>query len=87
MKKLSLKLEELSVESFRTEQTEERRGTVPAHCGLATDMFMDTCDESCEGTCWSCKQTCGQWTCNREVCDPTGWGNETCPGWCDNPLD
>jgi hypothetical protein len=51
MKKLALKLEELSVESFRTEEAAKERGTVPAHCGLATDCWINTCNDTCQVKC------------------------------------
>ena len=45
MKKLTLDLSELRVESFRTDQAEARRGTVRGH------VETDCCTISCGGTC------------------------------------
>jgi hypothetical protein len=45
MKKLSLNLDNLTVESFETAESEERLGTVRGH------VCSDVCTASCAGTC------------------------------------
>jgi hypothetical protein len=45
MKKLSLNLEQLSVESFETAEGEKRTGTVRAY------ICSDVCTASCQPTC------------------------------------
>jgi len=50
MKKLTLKLEDLSVESFRTEQAADRNGTVVGHYG-ANHTLQETCGETCPHSC------------------------------------
>ncbi len=61
MKKLSLALDELSVESFDTSAPSGRRGTVE---GRSSDTYADmSCGGTCNGTCYpascaSCAITC-----------------------------
>jgi hypothetical protein len=59
MKKLRLRPDELTVESFEPALAEDERGTVVAG-GIET--VEDTCQKSCYGTCkW---QTCNvPWQC------------------------
>lgn len=73
MAKLSLKLEELTVESFETAEPLPVRGTVLGQetgsepqiiCQCSYDV--GTCDRTCGASCRSCVQTCG---CTS---DPTG---------------
>jgi hypothetical protein len=62
MKKLSLNVEELSVQSFETQDAPVQRGTVQGR-GL-TDS-PDECETdlvSCGGSCWN--TNCGEWTCH-----------------------
>lgn len=65
MKKLSLQLEELRVDSFAIGQGEPRRGTVRGNGGSVgcTEYFSclpDTCGASCYNTCGvSHHATCG----------------------------
>jgi hypothetical protein len=70
MRKLSMKLEELEVETFTTEPAAEERGTVvaretdelgcestPETCTSCDPYASDcfyTCGRSCWGSCWSC---------------------------------
>jgi hypothetical protein len=60
MKKLTLKLEELSVVSFTMEKAEKERGTVDAHYGVETEFWKDTCHK-CDGGslsfCFPCAET------------------------------
>lgn len=89
MRKLSLKLDELAVESFETASAGAPRGTVEGQqftaYGCVTDEYQScggscqwvgTCGENtCEGTCAaSCHGTCA------------GQGN-TCDGTCGNTCD
>ena len=73
MKKLTLKFDELRVESFQTSSTQaDRRGTVHGHysqngtcpysCGNSCDA---TCPDSCAYTCQgSCPISCVNNTCD-----------------------
>lgn len=72
MRKLSMKLEDLEVESFDTDAATEARGTVLGRetsvdeCGsgaescASCDMYASdcfyTCGRSCWGSCWSCEE-------------------------------
>ena len=68
MKKLSLSLDELRVESFDTTSAEQKpRGTViaeqctcPTACTCPGCPSCDTCDPTCPHTCW---ETCDDYTC------------------------
>lgn len=64
MKKLTLDIDALEVESFAVKVDEEQRGTVEMHYPTAT------CDQSCGGTCASCVATC------YNTCPNTCW--QTC---------
>ena len=77
--KLTLKLEDLSVDSFDTTTRQTVKGTVFGEqctcwtqCGQNTCPGCPTCDASCNGTCAtcgentcaaSCNGTCGAATC------------------------
>jgi hypothetical protein len=64
MRKLSLELEQLTVESFDTDAVAEQRGTVQGHYGT-NHTEVDTCgnERSCITYCATCDPTwCG-------VCD------------------
>jgi hypothetical protein len=67
MRKLGLKLDELSVESFEVSDAPAERGTVVAHetgtQRLCTDGF-GTCDYSCGGGCGGYTDGCGTFDCN-----------------------
>jgi len=84
MKKLSLSLENLSVESFTTDGTAARRGTVEARS--ATMYADESCFGTCNGTCYpascaSCDYSCngcGGGTAGGYTC-----GAATCGGTCD----
>jgi len=72
MRKLSMKLEDLTVESFATDRETEERGTVLARqtgetCGEPCSETVGSCDpyasdcfytcgRSCWGSCWSCDE-------------------------------
>ncbi len=76
MRKLSMKLEDLEVETFATDPATEARGTV---LGRETS---DTCEETCGGETFGscdpyasdCHYTCGRscwgscWSCDEHVC-------------------
>lgn len=85
MNKLSLKIDELMVESFRTDETAGRVGTVRGLDSATVDQ--DTCN-TCNGcsnadTCVSCPATCGNTcqtcpvSCNPANC-PSADGRPTC---------
>jgi hypothetical protein len=91
MKKLTLKLDALQIESFDTsgEQPEER-GTVQAHdqcgcsccCTAPTSPCSPTCDTSPTHPGYqTCDGTCDEWTCNYSDCYGScyGW---SCNGYC-----
>ncbi len=82
MKKLSMKLEELHVESFGTCETAGERGTVEAHgphtdpryCAPSDNWYCsvgDGCTRA-EYTCaWTCGEDCfsdNDYSCNPTVC-------------------
>jgi hypothetical protein len=87
MRKLSLNLDELVVESFRTVETGVQPGTVRGMDSASVDQ--DTC-VTCDGcsdadTCVSCAGTCGN-TCQScpITCSPcaTHDGRPTCDQLC-----
>ncbi len=52
MKKLTLKLDDLRVETFTTASEQSARGTVQGHYGTAhTQPVQQSCGDSCEMTC------------------------------------
>ncbi|HEU4881023.1 MAG TPA: pinensin family lanthipeptide [Longimicrobium sp.] len=83
--KLTLKLDDLSVDSFETTIKQKARGTVFGeqctcwtYCGQNTCPGCPTCDASCNGTCVaSCNGTCNcpsgnatcAYSCNYTDCD------------------
>jgi hypothetical protein len=78
MKKLSLTLDDLRVDSFQTSDDRQEKGTVfgeqqctcPTNC---TCPGCPTCDETCPNTCWeTCPNTCGQETCAYQLNPPHG---------------
>lgn len=87
MRKLSLKVEELTVESFEISAAEGRSGTVRAHyntddCNTPQYMCVsdgNTCDATCGGTCDATCDTCED-SCDG-TCEPT-LGAVTCPPEC-----
>lgn len=80
MKKLSLALENLSVESFTTDAASARRGTVEARSGMT--YIDESCYGTCNGTCYP--NTCAtcDWSCG---CGGTA-GGYTCNGSCAGPT-
>ena len=71
-RKLTLKLEDLSVDSFDTTTTQKAKGTVfGEQCTCYTNCTCPgcpTCYESCNGTCdascpATCYNTCDDYTC------------------------
>ncbi|HEX6369093.1 MAG TPA: hypothetical protein VF006_09170 [Longimicrobium sp.] len=82
--KLTLKLEDLSVDSFDTTTPQQAKGTVfgeQCTCQtVCTCPGCPTCDASCNGTCfeascggsceYSCAFTCEGDTCDYATCDP-----------------
>lgn len=72
MRKLTMKLEELEVETFAAADVETKRGTVLGRetsvdecgsggetCGSCDPYASDcfeTCGRSCFGSCWSCDE-------------------------------
>ena len=81
MKKLSLSLDALEVQSFTTSEGAPVRGTVrgeqePCTCYTnCTCPGCPTCYETCPNTCWeSCNGTC------QTECGPSCW--ETCERTC-----
>ena len=72
MRKLTLKLEDLAVETFATDAAAGERGTVVGRetsvdeCGSGTETCgscdpyasdcFETCGRSCWGSCWTCAE-------------------------------
>ncbi|HEX8905972.1 MAG TPA: hypothetical protein VF771_14075 [Longimicrobiaceae bacterium] len=91
MKKLTLNLDELAVDSFDTVPTAGRRGTVQARSGTtyADESCNGTCDHTCyPDSCASCDFTCGSCascggTCAVSCGAATCGGADTCGGTCD----
>ncbi|HYR07545.1 MAG TPA: hypothetical protein VEQ60_07245 [Longimicrobium sp.] len=82
--KLTLKLEDLSVDSFDTTTTQKAKGTVfGEQCTCYTNCTCPgcpTCYASCNGTCdASCNGTCGA-SCNGTCNCPSG---NTCDWSCE----
>jgi hypothetical protein len=84
MKKLTLDLNSLKVQSFATAAAAPNRGTVHGEqqctCPTAcTCPGCPTCDETCADTC---QETCAGWTCvtcgGQETCGYTCW-TRACP--------
>jgi hypothetical protein len=73
MKKLTLKLEDLTVASFETSRTQAERGTVNANQGTHGDTCADTCGNTiCPDTCQpscvaSCISTCEMAPCSDQL--------------------
>lgn len=95
MKKLSLKLDELAVESFETASAQAPRGTVEGQGftdqGCVTDEYQ-SCGGSCPyvGTCGenTCQGTCRAscyGTCDGNTCEGSCGGGDTCYFTCDIP--
>ena len=85
MKKLTLRLDDLRIDSFQTTPAESRKGTVfGEQCTCWTNCTCPgcpTCDASCNGTCGgscdvSCNGTCDA-SCNGS-CDYTCGDDATC---------
>lgn len=80
MKKLSLSLDALEVQSFSTSEGTAVRGTVRAEqdctCYTCTCPDCHTCAETCPQTCW---ESCNG-TCQTECGGPSCW--ETCEMTC-----
>ena len=86
MKKLTLKLDDLRIDSFQTTPREPGKGTVfGEQCTCWTNCTCPgcpTCDASCGGTCdASCNGTCAGDTCDGCCCGPSGV--YTCDYSCD----
>jgi hypothetical protein len=84
MKKLSLKLDDLQVETFTTSGQPGERGTVQGHYGT------NHTNQSCDGTCfnWTCiyYYTCEDTGCNHTCNVCTTMNTDAGPGgechWC-----
>jgi hypothetical protein len=72
MNKLKLDLEKLVVESFKTEQDADSKGTVFAHHSEHSVCVDSGCDSYC-----SCYMTCGDGSCDSGC---------TMKGSCDCPI-
>lgn len=80
VKKLTLDLDELEVESFEPSPSrQDQRGTVRAHSGDEVTCYQLTDHQSCHGTCdYSCYGSCGYscYTCYDISCN-----GHTCVCW------
>lgn len=95
MRKLTLELEALTVESFAADGAAEARGTVAARqftvyadeCVTPNGTCERDCSDhlSCWGTCNSCAGTCGAtcggWTCGATCAGCTGETDCGCQTW------
>lgn len=81
MKKLSLDMDELQVESFPTHREDEIRGTV---AGQNEPPYTQSCDGSCVNTCISCVNTCLN-TCPNSCWNTCNTCYGTCDAWCTHP--
>ena len=77
MKKLSLTLDDLRVDSFHTADARQEKGTVFGEaCTCPTDCTCPgcpTCDATCPYTCeQTCPNTCDQYTCAYQLDPPHG---------------
>ena len=91
--KLTLNLDDLTVDSFDTTVTEKQKGTVfgeqctcPTQC---TCPGCPTCDASCNGTCGgTCAASCNG-TCNEPSCGYSCFGtcaaSDCAPCWDTDP--
>lgn len=87
MKKLSLNLDQLSVESFDTSARAKPQGTVRGFDITDTTCYELECGCISGGTCntdcggYTCDGTCGEYTCGNScvnACPPTNHGEHTC---------
>lgn len=75
--KLKLRIEELSVASFSTEESTSERGTVRGFATAPTEPTADTCeglrtcDFSCQGVARTCAETCDTCYVTCHTCDVT----------------
>jgi hypothetical protein len=75
MRKISLDVESLNVESFATTAMVDGRGTVEAHGPTGYTAFCQCQYATNYGTCQgTCVNTCGGPTCE----DPCATGDDTC---------
>jgi hypothetical protein len=65
MKKLALKLEDLRVESFDTDDAEGLRGTVRA---MSDTNHVQVCNPTETGECTNCFASCYQDSCMTDWC-------------------
>jgi hypothetical protein len=85
MKKLTLTLDDLRVDSFHTSDRRHEKGTVFGEectcqtnctcpgCPSCGQTCPNTCDVSCPDTCYeTCGNTCGQHTCAYQLDPPFG---------------
>ncbi|HEX6368604.1 MAG TPA: hypothetical protein VF006_06720 [Longimicrobium sp.] len=77
MKKLTLTLDDLRVDSFQTSEGRQEEGTVfGEQCTCQTNCTCPgcpTCDRTCPATCeYSCYNTCDQYTCAYQLDPPFG---------------
>jgi hypothetical protein len=79
MRKLTLEVERLAVESFETDAAVAVHGTVRAHYGTTDPLACETkqgpacgTDQTCDVSCQNCTQT------GLTECEPTCAGQHTC---------
>ena len=94
MKKLSLNVDALRVDSFATESADPAPGTVFGHvtaycptglgCGTEGDCWSQTCDtlhQTCNGE-FTCIRTCQGGTCDYETCGDCNQTDAHCTTVC-----
>ncbi len=92
MRRLKLDLKDLKVESFETNSSDRKKGTVLGQSGAgctlpactefdptcdSTCLFQPTCDETCPNTCGNTCPTC-HWSCVGTCDDITCFGGRQC---------
>ena len=86
MKKLTLDLDALNVESFLTAAADDKSGTVHGHITLQCSGGADTCDNCNTAACNTKDVTCScptviNYSCEYDTCDlPDCTGPATCEG-------
>ena len=89
MRKITLDVDQLKVDSFQTDGVQAGRGTVHGHYFTEVGCYTDeahncgsvggTCEQSCYGSCNSACNSCyGSCNCSGDTCNATCPLPETC---------
>ncbi|HEX2079815.1 MAG TPA: hypothetical protein VHG08_19015 [Longimicrobium sp.] len=71
MKKLTLKLDDLRVETFTTAEQTGGKGTVQGHYGTTHTQQGQTCQGSCGAN--TCDYTCEGYVTSPDIANPCVW--------------